>query len=147
MVLPMVTIEGRVATEPELRFAPSGIAIAKLRLVASSQKKNDATGKWEDDKTLWINVTCFKQLAENVCESIAKGDLVVVVGRLETNEWETKEGEKRSVIQCVANSVSASLQFRTIRHGDQRPVERSASTPANDPWATVGAGQVEEPPF
>lgn len=149
MALPLITIEGRAVIDPELRFSPNGVAIAKFRVVASSQKKNEATGTWEDDKTLWINVTCFKQLAEHVAESVAKGDLITVVGRLQTNAWETKEGEKRSVIECIANSVAASLLFRNIPHSAGR-VERgnADSAPAdNDPWAAQTGANPEEPPF
>jgi len=134
--------------EPELRFAPSGIAVAKLRVVASSRKKNEATGTWEDDKTLWLDVTCFRALAENVVESIAKGDLVTVVGKLSTDEWTTNENEKRSKIVMIADSVAASLAFRTIKHGEGQTTRAAAgaSAPANDPWASSGGG-VEEPPF
>ena len=144
MSLPVVTIEGRMVADPELRFAPSGIAVAKFRLVASSRKKNES-GEWVDDRTLWINVTSFKQLAEHVAESLGKGDLVVCTGRLQTDEWTTESGEKRSQTALVADTVGASLQFRTIKHGEGQ-VARSSGQQANDPWAATG-GQAEEPPF
>lgn len=145
MSLPHVTIEGRMVADPELRFAPSGTAVAKFRLVASSRKKNDA-GEWVDDRTLWINVTSFKQLAEHVAESLGKGDLVVCTGRLQTDEWTTDSGEKRSQTALIADAVAASLQFRTIKHGEGQ-VSRSSGAPADaDPWAS-GGGQAEEPPF
>lgn len=141
-MLPLITIEGRCVEDPELRFAPSGIALAKMRVVASSRKKNEA-GEWVDDKTLWIDVTCFRQLAENVAESLTKGDLVTVVGRLQTEEWTNKEGEKRSKISVTADSVAAALQFRTIKHSEGRSA-RSSGTPADDPWASQPR---DEPPF
>lgn len=158
-MLPLVTIEGRVVADPELRFATSGVAVGRMRLVASKQKKNDA-GEWVDDKTLWINCTMFKTLAENVAESIVKGDLVTVVGRLQTDEWTDKDsGEKRSQTVVIADSVAASLQFRTIKHGDQR-AERSGGQGRqggqggqqahDDPWATGpsgGSGFNDDPPF
>lgn len=152
-MLPMVTVEGRVAGEPELRFAPSGMAVGKLRLVASSRKKNDA-GEWVDDKTLWIDATMFRQLAENVVESVVKGDLVTVVGKLQTDEWEDKDtGAKRSKITMIAESVAVSLQFRTVKHSEgrsSRPASGGASV-TDDPWATGPAqpsgGFADDPPF
>ena len=145
-MLPLITIEGRVVDDPELRFTPSGLALAKFRLVASSRKKNDA-GEWVDDKTLWIDATCWRQLAENVAESIGKGDLVTVVGRLQTESWENKEGEKRSKISVTADSVAASLQFRTIKHGEGRPARSSGGSGSSesDPWASSAPD--DEPPF
>lgn len=145
-MLPQVTVEGRVVNDPELRFGPSGIAIGSFRLVASSRKKNEQD-EWVDDRVLWLAVTCFRQLAENVAESLRKGDLVVVTGRLQTEEWETNEGEKRSRTELVANGVGASLQFRTIPHSEKR-AERVAASDApaeNDPWAAPPAA--DEPPF
>jgi single-strand DNA-binding protein len=138
-----VTVEGRMVNDPELRFAPSGTAVGKFRIVASSRKQVD--GEWVDDKTLWMQVTCFKQLAENCVDSLQKGDLVVVTGRLETDEWETEGGEKRSATVLVANNVAPSLMFRSVPHGEQRRAERT-SAPAEDAWSTP-QGQSEDPPF
>ena len=149
-MLPLVTIEGRVVADPELRFSNSGVAVGKLRLVASSRKKNES-GEWVDDKTLWLDTTMFKQLAENTVESVVKGDLVTVVGRLQTEEWTTQEGEKRSKIALIADSVAVSLAFRTVKHGEgrsQRPSGQGAR-PAEDPWATgpSGGNSADDPPF
>jgi len=151
-MLPLVTLEGRLAADPELRFSSGGLAIGRLRMVASSRKKND-NGEWVDDKTLWIDVTCFGRLAENTIESTAKGDLLTVVGRLQTEEWQDREsGEKRSKTAMVADSVSASLAFRTIKHGEGQAQRSSGqgerSRPADDPWATGPAtGSNDDPPF
>jgi single-strand DNA-binding protein len=110
-----------------------------------------------DDKTLWIDVTCFGRLAENVIESTRKGDLLTVVGRLQTDNWETKEGEKRSKIALVADSAAASLAFRTIPHGagqaERSGGQQQQSRPAADPWASgagnsgTGSGFNDDPPF
>lgn len=144
-MLPTVTIEGRLVADPDLRFGPSGVAVCKMRVVASKQKKNEETQKWEDDRTLWIGVTAFRQLAENCAESLGKGDTVTVVGQLETDEWTNEQGEKRSTIVVTAYSVAASLAFRTIKHGEgqaKRETPRAAA-PAADPWSSSGG----EPPF
>jgi len=145
-MLPLITIEGRVVDDPELRFTPSGLALAKFRLVASSRKKNEAN-EWVDDKTLWIDATCWRNLAENVAESIGKGDLVTVVGRLQTETWENKEGEKRSKISVTADSVAVSLQFRTIKHGEGRVERGPGGSREQDPWASGTPAAADEPPF
>lgn len=148
MTLPLVTVEGRAVNDPELRFAPSGVAVGRLRMVASSRKRTEA-GEWVDDKTLWLDVTFFKQLAENVAESIGKGDLITVVGKLQTDEWTNEAGEKRSKIVLIADSVSASLQFRTIKHGEGK-VQRSSSQAPNQPAreeAWSAPPQDDQPPF
>jgi single-strand DNA-binding protein len=142
MPLPRITVECRAVADPELRFASSGVAVGRLRLVASDRRKNEA-GDWEDADTLWIDCTCFKQLAENVAESVVKGDLLVVTGKIRTESWETQDGEKRSKIAMIADTVSASMQFRQIPHGQK--ASRSSGRDDDDPW---GRGdQPEEPPF
>lgn len=144
-MLPNVTIEGRVVADPELRFSPSGVAVGSMRIVAASRKQNPETKEWEDDKTLWMNVSCFKTLAENVAESVAKGDMVVVTGRIFTDEWTSPEGEKRSAVKMNADTVSVSLQWRTVPHGGGRTERTSA------PTGSTSAGPAlpddSEPPF
>ncbi len=153
-MLPVVSVEGRVVADPELRFAPTGTAVGSLRVVASNRKQVD--GEWVDDKTLWLQVTCFKQLAENVADSLRRGDLVVVTGRLQTEEWENQEGQKRSRDVLIADDIGISLKFRSVPHSSGR-AERSSTTsssaPAEDPWSTAPASGAssepvsEEPPF
>lgn len=140
--LPRVAIECRAVTDPELRFAATGTAVTRLRVVASDRRKN-ANDEWEDGDQLWLSVTCFKQLAENVAESVTKGDLIIVTGRIKTDEWETREGEKRSAIVMIADVIGPSLQFRTTPHGASR-AQRSSSPAADDPWASPST---DEPPF
>ena len=142
-MLPAVSFEGRVVADPELRFSPSGVAVCKIRTVSSSRKRQD-DGSWVDDKTCWLDVTCFKQTAEHVAESLQKGDLVTVTGRVQTDEWTSPDGEKRSKIVCVADSVAASLTFRSVPHGAGR-VERSSEAATADPWVAVSADS--DPPF
>lgn len=144
ILLPQVSVEGTVVADPELRFSPSGVAVGRFRVAANSRKFDKESNEWKDDKSLFIQCTCFKQLAENVAESVVKGDLVVVTGRLQTDEWETNEGEKRSQIVLIADNVGASVRFRTIRHGERTGATRSQSREEYDPWQSGGS---EEPPF
>jgi single-strand DNA-binding protein len=145
-------LEGRVVADPELRFGQSGTAVCKMRLVAADRRENKATGEWEDTDTLWMDVTCFKKLAENVVESVVKGDLVIVTGKIRTEEWDDREsGQKRSKVAMIADTVSASLQFRIIPHGEPRraaaPSPAAQAYGAAAPSAYGGAPQEEEPPF
>jgi len=147
MPLPRITMEGRVVADPELRFGQSGTAICRMRMVAADRRLNQQSGEWEDGDTLWMDVTCFKQLAENVVESVVKGDLVVVTGRIRTEEWTDKDsGMTRSKVALIADTVSASLQFRTIPHGEARRTPPAAQT-YRAPVEQAYGPQADEPPF
>lgn len=155
-MLPYINGEFRAAADPELRFAPSGVAVGKIRAVASKRKKNE-NDEWVDDKNCWVNVTCFKQLAENIAESIQKGDLFVVSGTIETDDWEDRDGNKRTSINVIANNIGPSLAYATARvakterrqndGGGQRQATRSTSRDDNDPWGTSSNDDSGEPPF
>lgn len=137
-MLPRVAVEGRLVAEPELRFSQSGVAVARLRVVAADRRRNEHSGEWEDGDTLWLDVTAFKQLAENVVESLVKGDLVIVTGKLRTEEWTDRDTQaKRSKVTMVADSVGPSLQFRQTPHGSKQrePAARQeqSSSPDNEP--------------
>jgi single-strand DNA-binding protein len=125
-MLPSVSMECRATADPELRFGPSGTAVAKIR-TASSKRKQDDNGQWVDDKVCYLDVTCFGKVAENVAESVVKGDQLVITGTLQTDEWNDREtGEKRSKIACTAWTVAVSLATRGRRSSLLRlPVSRS----------------------
>jgi single-strand DNA-binding protein len=155
MALPQVSMECRAGKDPELRFGPSGTAVAHLRVAASSRKLQD-DGTWADDKTCWVDVSAFGSLAENIAESVVQGDLLTVTGRLVTEEWQDREtGQRRSRNDVLADSVAVSLRFRPVRHGEsrqqserpqqQRPQQgqqQQRQQPAN-----VGVNQEQDPPF
>lgn len=152
-MLPRVIGEFRAVTDSTLRFTPSGMAVAEFRAVADKKKKNDATGEWEDDKVCWLTITSFKKLAENVAESVTKGALVTIDGTLQTEDWETKEGEKRQTYRVLANTIGVSIAFNPAKSEKaDRPstgVSRSSAPADDDPFATPApaAGGAEEPPF
>lgn len=144
-MLPRIAIEGTAVADSELRFSQSGTAVGRFRLVASDRRMNQQTQQWEDGDQLFIDVTCFKQLAENVAESVLKGDRVVVTGKIRTEEWNDREtGEKRSKVALIADTVAVSLQFRPVPHTSK--ASRSTSRDEADPFASP-AGQSDEPPF
>lgn len=146
MPLPRITIEGRVVADPELRFSASGVGVCNFTIVASDRKKNEA-GVWEDSGVLFQRCAAFKTLAENCAESIQKGDLVTVVGKLSQREWTDKEGAKRTSYDLAADSVSVSLQFRVVPHGAGKAERGSAAPAAADPWAGAAPAATDEPPF
>ncbi len=161
-MLPTIMGEFRVVADPELRFAPSGMAVTKIRAVASKRKKDEASGEWKDEKTAWVNLAVFQKAAENVAESdLKKGDLITVIGKMSTDEWEDKDGNKRISVEIAVDSIGPALAFnpalphRADRSGQsgQRGqqssggAQRSSAPPQNDPWSTGGAAQTDEPPF
>lgn len=126
MALPIIGHEFRVVGNPELRFTPAGAAICSFRAVADKKKKNEQSGEWEDDKVLWVTVNAWRELAENVVESVKDKDLVVVSGEIHTRQFQTKEGEKRMSVEIEATSVGPSLRFVVTqsRQGAQRQSNR-----------------------
>lgn len=158
MSLPTLSGTGRLIDDPELRFTPSGKAVAKVRIAFNSRKKNDQ-GEWVDDKVFFANGTIWGQEAENVAESLQRGIEVVVTGRLETRSYENKDGEKRSVMELLVDSIGPTLRYATAQ---VRKMDRSkgggqqAAGGFEDPWASAApasadtsrsGGFSDEPPF
>lgn len=144
-MLPKVSGEFRVVADPELRFSQSGMAICTMRIVANSRKKNEA-GEWVDDKVCWLRLTAFKKLAENIVETLKRGDLCFVEGRLQTEEWEDREThEKKSSMSLVADLVGPSLAYKPARILEAQ-AQAASAPPADDPWGTPSS-QSDEPPF
>ena len=111
-----VTVVGNVTRDPELRFTPNGAAVATFGL-AWNRRTQDG-----EDQPSFFDVTVWRQLAENVCESIEKGSRVVVYGRLEQRSWENQEGERRSKVEIIADDVAPSLKWATaeVRRNERR---------------------------
>ena len=103
-----ITIVGRLGRDPEIRFSADGKQIATFSVATDY-------GRDENKKTSWHNVVCFGSLAENVCQSIAKGSRVIVAGRLDVSEYETKDGEKKKKHELVADAVGLELRFDAIQ--------------------------------
>lgn len=142
-MLPNLSGEFRLAADPELRFTPSGKAVANVRLVASSRKKEG--DEWVDDKVLWINGSAWDKAAENIAESLSKGDLVLVQGQIQTREWTDKDDNKRTSIELLIREIGPSLRFATARPVKAERAAAPAASGAEDPWA--GPPPTDEPPF
>ena len=107
-----VTITGNATREPELRFTPSGQAVASFGVAVNRRWQNRQTQEWEE-ATSFIDVTAWAQLAENAAESVGRGTRVTVTGRLDQRSWETQDGDKRSKVEIVADDIAISLRWAT----------------------------------
>src|SRR6187402_1923046 len=109
-----VSVVGNCTRDPELRFTPSGQAVASFGLAVNRRWQNRQTNEWEEAVS-FFDVTCWAQLAENVAESVQKGTRVIVTGRLDQRSWETDNGEKRSKVEVVADEIAPSLKWATAQ--------------------------------
>ncbi|MCA1833959.1 MAG: single-stranded DNA-binding protein [Actinomycetota bacterium] len=109
-----VTLVGNLTDDPELRFTPQGVAVANFR-VAVNQRFKDAQGNWQDGETSYFRINCWRQLAENVAETLTRGSRAIISGRLKFRQWETQDGETRSVVEIEAEEVGPSLRFATAK--------------------------------
>lgn len=145
-----VTIVGNLTRDPELRFTPTGVAKATLGVAVNRRWQNRQTNEWEE-ATSFFNVVCWREMAENVGESLGKGARVVVTGRLEQRSWQTEQGDNRSVIEVVADEIGPSLRWATceVKKADRQTANAepvAAGAPAGVPaGAEAGYDQGEEP--
>ena len=145
-----VVVVGNLTDDPELRFTPQGVAVANFRLAVSRRVK-DESGQWKDGETSFFRISCWRQLAENVAESLTRGSRTMVAGRLRMRQWETQEGEKRSVVEIEADEVGPSLKWATAKvEKTSRGGGGGGRDGASDEWGTdasaVPAAE-EEVPF
>lgn len=138
-MLPNVTMEGRLVANPELQFLPSGAALCKFRVAANDRKRNAQTGQYEDGDPIFLSVTCWRNMAENVAETVQQGDLVVITGRLKQRDYEV-EGQRRTSYEIDADDIGVSLRFgsarlnRTQRQGQPQQGQYQGQG-QDDPWA------------
>jgi len=138
-----ITIVGNATRDPEVRYTPSGQAVATFGVAVNRRWQNRQTNEWEEAVS-FFDVTAWQQLAENVAESITKGSRVVVSGRLDQRSWETNEGEKRSKVEIVADEIAPSLKYATaaVTRNPKKDGNYDAPFP-NDP--PEGYASDEEP--
>src|SRR6201747_1339571 len=168
----VITVIGNLTNDPELRFTPNGAAVASFTVASTPRTFDRTSNEWKDGDTLFLRCTVWRQAAENVAESLHKGTRVIVQGRLKQRSFETREGEKRTVVELEADEVGASLRSATAR------VSKAARTggagggggngnfagggggsfaggsggggsaaPSDDPWSTSSSSFSDEPPF
>jgi single-strand DNA-binding protein len=110
-----ITVIGNLTDDPELRFTPSGAAVAKFRIASTPRIMDRNTNEWKDGEPLFLACTVWRQAAENVAESLVRGSRVIVSGRLKQRSYETREGEKRTVYELEVDEVGPSLRYATAK--------------------------------
>ncbi len=140
-----ITVVGNLTADPELRFTPSGAAVANFTVASTPRNFDRQTNEWKDGETLFLNCSVWRQAAENAAESLQRGMRVIVQGRLKARSYETREGEKRTVFEIDVEEVGPSLKTatakvtKTTRSGGGQGGGFSGG--GDDPWASQGAGQ------
>jgi single-strand DNA-binding protein len=142
-----ITVVGNLVDDPELRFTPSGAAVANFRIASTPRTFDRQTNEWKDGDALFLSCSVWRQAAENVAESLVKGMRVVVNGRLKSRQYETREGEKRTVFEIEVEEVGPSLKYatakvtRTTRQGGGGGYSGGgAQGGQDDPWAQPAQG-------
>ncbi len=111
----IITVVGNLVDDPELRFTPSGAAVANFRIASTPRTFDKQSNEWKDGDALFLSCAVWRQAAENVAESLQKGMRVVVQGRLKQRQYETREGEKRTVVELEVEEVGPSLKYATAK--------------------------------
>jgi single-strand DNA-binding protein len=150
-----ITVIGNLTDDPELRFTPSGAAVAKFRVASTPRFMDKTTNEWKDGDPLFLSCTVWRQAAEHVAESLIRGARVIVSGRLKQRTFETREGEKRTVIELEVDEVGPSLRFATakVQKATRSGGAGGNGNPGADEWASAApaAGGTSpfdtEPPF
>jgi single-strand DNA-binding protein len=164
-----ITLIGNLVDDPELRYTPNGQAVAKFRVASTPRFFDKTAGDYKDGESLFLTCNVWRQAAENVAESLQRGNRVIVSGRLKQRSYETREGEKRTVYEVEADEVGPSLRSATAKptkvqrqtagnpgapDGQGGGFGSPAPAPAGDPWATSGSsggagggGFSDDPPF
>ncbi|HEY2061932.1 MULTISPECIES: single-stranded DNA-binding protein [Amycolatopsis] len=111
----VITVIGNLTSDPELRFTPSGAAVANFTVASTPRTLDRQSGEWKDGEALFLRCNIWRQAAENVAESLTRGARVVVQGRLKQRSFETKEGEKRTVVELEVDEIGPSLRYATAK--------------------------------
>ncbi len=151
-----ITVVGNLTADPELRFTPSGAAVANFTVASTPRTFDKQSQEWKDGDPLFLRCSIWRQPAENVAETLTKGARVIVSGRLKQRSYETKEGDKRTVVELDVDEVGPSLRYATAKVIRAARQDSGGYSPgggfarsgggAADPWATP-AGPTDEPPF
>jgi len=158
----VITVVGNLTADPELRFTPSGAAVANFTVASTPRTFDRQSGEWKDGEALFLRCNIWRQAAENVAETLTRGSRVIVSGRLKQRSYETREGEKRTVVELEVEEVGPSLRYATAK---VNKVSRGSGGggfggggsggPGDDPWGSApaagsgggGGGGDDEPPF
>ena len=165
-----ITVVGNLTADPELRFTPSGAAVANFTVASTPRIYDRQSGEWKDGEALFLRCNIWREAAENVAESLTRGSRVIVTGRLQQRSFETREGEKRTVMEVEVEEIGPSLKYATAKvnkasrggggggFGGGGGASRSGggggpeAQTHDDPWGSAPAsgsfgGSDDEPPF
>ncbi len=156
-----ITVIGNLVDDPQLRYTPTGQAVASFRVASTPRFLDKNTNEWKDGDSLFLSCNVWRQAAENVAESLMRGMRVIVSGRLKQRSYETKEGEKRVVYEIEVDEVGPSLRYASAKvnkssratggqgSGGQAGYGSPGGRASEDPWASEPAdgGFSDEPPF
>jgi single-strand DNA-binding protein len=166
----VITVIGNLTADPELRFTPSGAAVANFTVASTPRMFDRQTNEWKDGEALFLRCNIWREAAENVAESLTRGSRVIVQGRLKQRSFETREGEKRTVVEVEVDEIGPSLRYATAKvnkasrsggggggfggggGGSRQPAQTGGGTGGDDPWGSAPAsgsfgGGDDEPPF
>ena len=169
----VITVIGNLTADPELRFTPSGAAVANFTVASTPRQFDRQTNEWKDGEALFLRCNIWREAAENVAESLTRGSRVIVSGRLKQRSYETREGEKRTVVELEVDEIGPSLKYATAKvnkasrsggggggfgggGGSRQPAQSggggAAPAGGDDPWGSAPAsgsfaGGDDEPPF
>jgi single-strand DNA-binding protein len=166
----IITVVGNLTADPELRFTPSGAAVANFTVASTPRIYDRQSGEWKDGEALFLRCNIWREAAENVAESLTRGSRVIVQGRLKQRSFETREGEKRTVVEVEVDEIGPSLRYATAKvnkasrsggggggfggGGGSRAASSGGGSEAkqDDPWGSAPAsgsfsGGDDEPPF
>ena len=167
----VITVVGNLTADPELRFTPAGAAVANFTVASTPRVFDRQSNEWKDGEALFLRCNIWREAAENVAESLTRGSRVIVQGRLKQRSYETREGEKRTVVELEVDEIGPSLRYATAKatkagrggggggfggssagSGGGR-ASAGASTGGDDPWGSApqagsfGGPGDDEPPF
>ena len=160
----VITVIGNLTADPELRFTQSGAAVANFTVASTPRTLDRQSGEWKDGEALFLRCNIWRQAAENVAESLTRGARVIVSGRLKQRSFETREGEKRTVVELEVDEIGPSLRYATAKvnkasrgsssggFGSGQKTAAPAAQSTDDPWGSAPAsgsfgGSDDEPPF
>ncbi|WP_326835680.1 single-stranded DNA-binding protein [Amycolatopsis rhabdoformis] len=154
----VLTVVGNLTSDPELRYTPAGAAVANFTVASTPRTLDRASGEWKDGEALFLRCTLWRQAAENAAESLTRGARVIVQGRLTQRSYETKEGERRTVVELQVDEIGPSLRYATAKvNRANRSGPPSGDSPggtggSDNLWAPVPSGTpvvagVGDPPF
>ena len=163
-----ITVVGNLVDDPELRFTPSGAAVANFRVASTPRTYDRQSGEWKDGEALFLSCSVWRQAAENAAESLTRGMRVIVQGRLKSRSYDDKDGNKRTVFEIDVDEVGPSLRYATTKvtksirdtavtngdagrsptHGDQHdPWASPSAHTGQQPGGSPNPNHVDEPPF